>query len=51
MIIYVDIDETICVSPKDRNYSNATPIVGNIEKINQMYDRGDNIIHFTMKVR
>tara|TARA_R110000737_G_scaffold161299_1_gene189198 strand:- start:257 stop:571 length:315 start_codon:yes stop_codon:yes gene_type:complete len=49
MIIYVDIDETICVSPKDRNYSNATPIVGNIEKINQMYDRGDNIIYWTAR--
>lgn len=49
MIIYVDIDETICVSPKDRNYSNAVPIVENIEKINQMYDNGDNIVYWTAR--
>jgi hypothetical protein len=26
MIIYVDIDETICISPEDRDYSKAKPI-------------------------
>ena len=34
MIIYVDIDETICVLPEDRNYSLAAPIIENIEKKN-----------------
>ena len=27
MIIYVDIDETICMSPEDRNYALAEPLV------------------------
>ena len=38
MIIYVDIDETICMSPESRDYSRAIPIMKNIEKINQLYD-------------
>jgi dTDP-glucose 4,6-dehydratase len=49
MIIYVDIDETICTSPEDRNYSKAVPIEQNIEKINQMYDNGDNIVYWTAR--
>ena len=31
MIIYVDIDETICVTPADRDYTQSTPIKKNIE--------------------
>ena len=38
MIIYVDIDETICENEKDRDYSKARPIKENIEKINTLYD-------------
>ena len=49
MIIYVDIDETICTSPKDRNYSKATPLKKNIKKINNMYDNGDKIIYWTAR--
>ena len=36
MIVYVDIDETICISPEDRDYNKAVPIEKNIKKINKM---------------
>ena len=49
MIIYVDIDETICVSPENRDYSLATPIKENIEKINKLYDAGDTIVYWTAR--
>ena len=49
MIIYVDIDETICVSPEDRNYSFAKPIIENIKKINELYDNGNTIIYWTAR--
>ena len=49
MIIYVDIDETICTSPEDRNYSKAIPIKKNIKKINKMYDNGDTIVYWTAR--
>ena len=35
MIIYVDIDETICETPSDRDYAKAVPIEKNINKINE----------------
>ena len=49
MVIYVDIDETICVSPENRDYSLATPIKENIEKINKLYDSGDMIVYWTAR--
>ncbi len=49
MIIYVDIDETICKSPEDRNYSMAKPIVKNIQKINKLYDEGNTIVYWTAR--
>ncbi len=49
MIIYVDIDETICFSPESRDYSMATPIEKNINKINKMYDNGDTIVYWTAR--
>ena len=49
MIIYVDIDETICFSPEDRNYSMATPITENIKKINKLYDEGNTIVYWTAR--
>ena len=49
MIIYVDIDETICLSPEDRNYSMAIPIVRNIDKINKLYDEGNTIVYWTAR--
>ena len=49
MIIFVDIDETICISPEDRDYSKAKPIQKNINKINKLYDNGDTIIYWTAR--
>lgn len=49
MIIYVDIDETICISPEDRDYSKANPITENIEKINQLHDTGNTVVYWTAR--
>lgn len=49
MIVYVDIDETICISPDDRDYNKAVPIEKNIKKINKMYDNGDRIVYWTAR--
>ena len=48
MIYYVDIDETICVSPESRDYSLAVPIKENIEKINKLYEE-NTIIYWTAR--
>lgn len=49
MIIYVDIDETICVTPGDLDYTKAQPIEKNIKKINKLYDEGNTIIYWTAR--
>ena len=49
MIIFVDIDETICVSPNNRDYSQASPIISNIRRINELYESGDTIIYWTAR--
>jgi len=48
MIIYVDIDETICFyDGVEREYENAIPHKKNIEKINKLYDEGNHIKYYT----
>ena len=49
MVIYVDIDETICNSPNKPDYNNSTPIKENIEKANKLYDEGHEIIYWTAR--
>jgi len=49
MIIYVDIDETICVTPENRDYKQSQPIFKNIEKINTLYDNGNQIVYWTAR--
>lgn len=49
MIIYVDIDETICRSPESRDYNFAVPVVSNIKKINALYDAGNTIVYWTAR--
>ena len=49
MVIYVDIDETICRTPESRDYSLAVPIVSNIKKVNEYYDAGHTIIYWTAR--
>jgi hypothetical protein len=49
MIIYVDIDETICNTPRNRDYSKSEPIKENIEKVNKLYEDGNIIIYWTAR--
>jgi hypothetical protein len=49
MIIYVDIDETICSTPESRDYSLASPIMDRIEKVNKLYDDGHTIVYWTAR--
>jgi hypothetical protein len=53
MIIYVDIDETICThfdtSDGPRDYSKANPLLGRIEKINKLFEEGNTIVYWTAR--
>jgi len=49
MIVYVDIDETICKTPKNRDYTKSMPILSNIEKINKLYDEGHEVVYWTAR--
>ena len=49
MIYIVDIDETICYYAGERNYPDALPITRNIQKINKLYDEGNEIIYWTAR--
>ena len=49
MIIYVDIDETICNYKDERKYDLAVPILKRIEKINKLYDAGNTIVYWTAR--
>ena len=49
MIIYVDIDETICHTPENRDYKKSSPIIERIQKINGLYESGDTIIYWTAR--
>lgn len=47
MVIYIDIDETICY--KADCYENVTPILENVAKANKMYDDGHYIVYWTAR--
>lgn len=48
MIIYLNIDDTVCDMPEGEvDYSLATPIKGNIDKANKMFDEGHQIVYWT----
>jgi len=55
MIVYVDIDETICTlgdhsETKDtRDYNYAEPRPEQIAKINKLYDEGNEIVYWTAR--
>ena len=52
MIIFVDIDDTICYYPKNvdkKNYNNAVPYWERIKKINNLYNSGNTIIYWTAR--
>jgi len=47
MLIYVDIDGTICTT--EGGYDNAKPIQANIDKVNKLYDEGNIIVYWTAR--
>lgn len=54
MIIYVDIDGTICSEnnnkPKtEADYLESRPYTDRIEKINKLYDEGNTIVYWTAR--
>lgn len=49
MVIYIDIDETICHSPDVPNYSTSYPIQDRINIFNELYDNGHTIIYWTAR--
>tara|TARA_Y100001938_G_C8036324_1_gene403535 strand:+ start:837 stop:1148 length:312 start_codon:yes stop_codon:yes gene_type:complete len=49
MVIYVDIDETICRTPDNRDYRESEPMMDRIGKINKLYEDGNTIIYWTAR--
>ena len=49
MIIFVDIDDTICTHESDGNYDNAIPLKDNIKKINNLFDDGHEITYWSAR--
>ena len=50
MIIYIDIDDTICKLPTNsQDYSEASPIYERIAKMNNLYNQGHTIIYWTAR--
>jgi histidinol phosphatase-like enzyme len=49
MIVFIDIDETICDTPENRDYTLSVPIKENIEKANKLYDEGHTIVYWTAR--
>jgi hypothetical protein len=49
MVIYVDIDETICQYSSERSYDLAEPIKQRIYKVNELYDQGNTIVYWTAR--
>ena len=49
MIIYIDIDETICHYPEEHVYHKAVPIEKYIKIANELYDKGHTIVYWTAR--
>jgi len=58
MLVFVDIDKTICNFPSNKIdyhtnsapiYKDAQPIPENIAKVNKMYDQGHTIVFWTAR--
>lgn len=49
MIVYIDIDETICNSPNKPDYTVCYPIRANIAKANKMYEDGHTVVYWTAR--
>jgi hypothetical protein len=49
MKIFVDMDETICYYPGEREYPKALPIEDRIQRINELHDSGHEITYYTAR--
>lgn len=53
MKIYIDIDDTICYydgdDKKKLDYNKAKPYTDRIEKINRLYQEGNEIVYWTAR--
>jgi len=49
VVIYVDIDETICRYDGVRNYPLALPMYERINRINNLYEDGNKIVYWTAR--
>ena len=49
MIVYIDIDETIAITPDSRDYSLSKPNAKNIKKANQYYENGHTVVYWTAR--
>jgi len=49
MVIYIDIDNTICRSPNTNDYTYSEPITENINKANKLFDDGHTIVYWTAR--
>ena len=49
MVIYVDIDHTICETDTSLDYEQAVPWKENIDKVNQLFDDGHTIVYWTAR--
>lgn len=47
-IIYVDIDNTICVT-NGTDYENSIPIKPHINRLNKLFDHGCGIVYYTAR--
>jgi hypothetical protein len=48
MIIYVDIDGTVC-NTVNSDYDNSIPRYNQIEKINKFFDEGHEVVYWTAR--
>lgn len=49
MVIYIDIDDTICKNDGSGDYSKSEPIKEAIDKANELYDKGHTIVYWTAR--
>ena len=49
MLIYVDIDDTICYNKNKTDYSKAQPHTTRIAKINDLFEKGHKIVYWTAR--
>jgi hypothetical protein len=51
MVVIIDIDDTICTSSEDLDYSKSIPLKEKIKKANKLYDDGHTVIYWTARGR